>query len=205
MRSFRAENVSHFVKSLLDCEKQQAQSAFASIADRYPIAVTRDLDRAKRWIRDHARGTERYGLVASSKAQRLKPHSIDVRVDIDPVHWFLDDQDDTRSSYYLEDAATEFQVQGLELDWVCVTWDGDFRFTGSGWTFHDFRGDRWQNIKNSDNQVFLRNAYRVLLTRARQGMVVFIPPGEVTDQTRSPAFYDCTFDYLRELGIPALI
>ena len=204
MRSFRAENVSYFVKALLDCEKQQAREAFAMLAERYPIAVTRDLNLAKQWIRARARGTERFGLVASSKAQRLKPHAIDIRVDVDPVHWFLNDKDDTRSSYYLEDAATEFQVQGLELDWACVTWDADLRFTGAGWSCHDFRGTRWQNISNADNRIYLRNAYRVLLTRARQGMVVFVPPGEVTDPTRSPAFYDTTFDYLTELGIPVL-
>ena len=204
MRSFRAENVSAFVKALLDCEKQQARETFARLTDRYPIAVTRDLSRAKQWIRSHARGTERFGLVASSKAQRLKPHAIDIRVDVDPVHWFLNDKEDTRSSYYLEDAATEFQVQGLELDWACVTWDGDLRFSGSGWSFHDFRGDRWCNIANPDNRRYLCNAYRVLLTRARQGMVIFVPPGDSSDPTRSPEFYDSTFNYLTEVGIPEL-
>lgn len=204
MRSFRAENVSAFVKAMLDCERQQARDALAGFIDRYPIVITRDLNLAKRWIRSRARGTERFGLVASSKAQRLKPHAIDIRVDVDPVHWFLNERDDTRSSYYLEDAATEFQVQGLELDWACVTWDGDLRFAESGWSFHDFRGKRWQNVKIAENQVYLRNAYRVLLTRARQGMVVFVPRGEPTDPTRSPAYYDCTFDYLTGLGIPTL-
>ena len=139
MRSFRAENVSAFVKALLDCEKEQARTAFAELAARYPIAITRDLNAAKQWVRSRARGTERYGLVASSKAMRLKPHAIDIRVSVDPVHYFLNERNDTRSSFYLEDAATEFQVQGLELDWVCVTWDGDFRFNGSGWDHHDFR------------------------------------------------------------------
>ena len=204
MRSFRAENVSAFVKALLDCEKQQAREAFAMFADRYPIAVTRDLNRAKQWIRTHARGTERFGMVASSKAQRLKPLAIDIRVDIDPVHWFLNDKEDTRSSYYLEDAATEFQVQGLELDWTCVTWDGDFRFKESEWSYHDFRGDRWTNISNEQNRIYLRNAYRVLLTRARQGMVIFVPLGESTDPTRSSAFYDSTFNYLADIGLPVL-
>ena len=204
MRSFRAENVSTFVKSLLDCEKYKAREAFAELNERYPMAVTRELGKAKQWVHERARGTERYGLVASSKAQRLKPHAIDIRVDVNPVHWFLNNRDDTRSSYYLEDAATEFQVQGLELDWVCVTWDGDLRFAESRWTFHDFRGYRWQNIKNPDNQNYLRNAYRVLLTRARQGMVIFIPPGDPGDLTRAPAYYDCTFNYLRELGVPTL-
>ncbi len=204
MRSFRAENVSAFVKALLDCQVAQAREVFAKISTRYPIAVTRDLNAAKQWVRSHARGTERFGLVASSKAQRLKPHAIDIRVDVDPVHWFLNDKDDTRSSYYLEDAATEFQVQGLELDWTCVTWDGDLRFADSGWSYHDFRGSGWTNIKNADNRNYLKNAYRVLLTRARQGMVLFVPPGEPTDPTRSPAFYDSTFNYLTELGIPTL-
>lgn len=204
MRSFRAENVSAFVKALLDCEKEQARDTFTKLASRYPVALTRDLNTAKHWIRSHARGTERYGLVASSKAMRLKPHAIDIRVSVDPVHYFLNERDDTRSSYYLEDAATEFQVQGLELDWVCVTWDADFRFNGSGWNYHDFRGDRWSNIANADNRVYLRNAYRVLLTRARQGMVFFVPSGDANDPTRSPTFYDSTFNYLRELGIPEI-
>ena len=204
MRSFRAENVSAFVKSLLDCERQQAREALVNFTDRYPIAVTRDLNLAKQWVRSHARGTERFGMVASSKAQRLKPHAIDIRVDIDPIHWFLNDKEDTRSSYYLEDAATEFQVQGLELDWTCVTWDGDFRFNDFGWSYHDFRGDRWTNISNTENRSYLRNAYRVLLTRARQGMVIFVPAGEPADPTRSPAYYDSTFNYLTNLGIPVL-
>jgi Uncharacterized conserved protein (DUF2075) len=204
MRSFRAENVSAFVKALLDCEKQQAREAFAQLTGRYPIAVTRDLSHAKQWIRARARGTERFGLVASSKAQRLKPHAVDIRVDVNPVHWFLNEKEDTRSSYYLEDAATEFQVQGLELDWACVTWDGDLRFNGSRWSFHDFRADRWCNIASPDNRRYLRNAYRVLLTRARQGMVIFVPPGDPSDPTRSPEFYDSTFNYLTDLGVPAL-
>jgi hypothetical protein len=204
MRSFRAENVSAFVKALLDCEKQQARQSLSQIEQRYPVYVTRNLESAKQWVRSHARGTERFGLVASSKAMRLKPHAIDIRVSVDPVHYFLNSRTDTRSSYYLEDAATEFQVQGLELDWVCVTWDSDFRFNGSGWNYHDFRGERWCNINHEDNRTYLRNAYRVLLTRARQGMVIFVPPGNLSDPTRLPEFYDPTFNYLRSLGIPEI-
>jgi len=202
MRSFRAENVSAFVKALLDCEEKTAREAFAELASKYPIAITRDLNRAKAWIHARARGSERYGLVASSKAQRLKPHAIDIRVKTDPVQWFLNGRDDTRSSYYLEDAATEFQVQGLELDWMCVTWDGDLRFNGNGWGYYDFRGDRWTNIHNTDNRRYLLNAYRVLLTRARQGMVIFVPPGDPNDPTRAPEYYDSTYQYLAGLGIP---
>src|SRR5688500_15381170 len=124
---------------------------------------------------------------------RLKPHAVDVRVDVDPVLWFLNDRNDTRSSYYLEDAATEFQVQGLELDWTVVTWDADLRLNGFGWSHHDFRGDRWTNVNNLDNKRYLLNAYRVLLTRARQGMVIFVPPGARRDPTRAPAYYDPIF------------
>jgi hypothetical protein len=204
MRSFRAENVSYFVKALLDCERRDARQAFVQLANRYPIAVTRDLCRAKEWVRSHARGTERYGLVASSKAQRLKPDAIDIRVEVNPVHWFLNGKEDTRSSYYLEDTATEFQVQGLELDWTCVAWDGDLRFASSGWSYHQFRGDRWCHIANRENRRYLCNAYRVLLTRARQGMVIYVPPGDPQDPTREPSFYDSTYDYLSELGIPKL-
>lgn len=204
MRSFRAENVSSFVKALLDQDKAAARMAYQSLASRYPIYVTRNLDHAKRWIRTMARGSERYGLVASSKAQRLKPHAIDVRVPVNPVHYFLSHRYDTRSSYYLEDAATEFQVQGLELDWVCVTWDGDLRPRRSGWSHHDFRGDRWTKVKVEENQRYLLNAYRVLLTRARQGMVIFVPEGDPADCSRDASFYDPTFQFLQECGVRVL-
>jgi hypothetical protein len=166
--------------------------------------MTRSLDRAKRWVRHQARGSERFGLVASSKAMRLKPHAIDIRVSVDPVHWFLNGRKDTRSSYYLEDAATEFQVQGLELDWAVVTWDADLRRNGEAWSYHDFRGTKWCNVKKVDNRTYLLNAYRVLLTRARQGMILFVPRGEASDPTRDAQYYDPTFEYLVGLGIPVL-
>lgn len=201
MRSFRAENVSAFVKALLDCDRQSAREHLAKLK-RYPIAVTRNLALAKQWVRSRARGSERYGLVASSKASRLKPHAIDIRIETNPVHWFLNGKEDVRSSFYLEDAATEFQVQGLEVDWAIVTWDGDLRFSGSRWDFHAFRGSKWQRVKKDDAQVYLKNAYRVLLTRARQGMIIFVPEGDCNDLTRSPDYYDSTFKYLVELGIP---
>jgi hypothetical protein len=203
MRSFRAEHVSSFVKALLDCEREDARRMLVQLR-RYPIVLTRNLNRAKEWVRSQARGNERYGLVASSKAQRLKPHAIDVRVNTDPVHWFLGEKEDTRSSYYLEDAATEFQVQGLEVDWAVVTWDGDLRSTQDGWSFHNFRGTKWQNVNKADKRTYLKNAYRVLLTRARQGMVIFVPSGASIDPTRSAEFYDPTFEYLVGLGLPVL-
>ena len=204
LRSFRAENVSAFVKAVLDCERGKASDILERMSARYPIALTRDVNRAKQWIREHARGTERYGLVASSGAQRLKPHAIDVRVEINPVHWFLNGADDTRSSYYLEDAATEFQVQGLELDWVCMTWDADLRFAQSEWNYHSFRGKKWNAVQKRERKQYLLNAYRVLLTRARQGMVICVPHGEKSDPTRNSAYYDSTFEYLAQIGIPTL-
>jgi DUF2075 family protein len=142
--------------------------------------------------------------VASSSAKRLKPHAVDVRVEVNPVHWFLNDATDTRSSFYLEDAATEFQVQGLELDWICMTWDADLRRNGDGWSFNEFRVDGWRKIRQERRQRYLLNAYRVLLTRARQGMVIFVPPGSVDDPTRRAEYYDGTFAYLAELGVPLI-
>jgi len=201
MRSFRSEKVSAFVKALLDCEADRARELLSHVLPTYPIAVTRDLGRAKSWIRERARGSERYGLVASSLAQRLKPHAIDVRVKVDPVHWFLSSANDTRSSYYLEDPATEFQIQGLELDWICVSWDADLRRVEEGWRYHAFRGDAWTTVRDEDRKRYLLNAYRVLLTRARQGMVIFVPEGEDSDPTRPHHYYDQTYRYLCDLGV----
>jgi Uncharacterized conserved protein (DUF2075) len=204
MRSFRAENVSKFVKAVLDCEQGEASRILQEMQSRYPIVVTRDLAAAKDWIRSQARGSERFGIVASSSAQRLKPHAIDIRVDVNPIHWFLNDSTDTRSSFYMEDAATEFQVQGLELDWACVTWDADLRHVGDGWNYHSFRGSRWLNVHKVDARQYLLNAYRVLLTRARQGMAIFVPEGDERDPTRSAAYYDKTYAYLRSVGLPEI-
>ena len=200
MRSFRAEHVSQLVKELLDLDVASAKRTYDSIRTRYPIVITRDLAKAKAWLKRHARGTERYGIVVSSQAERLKPHAIDVKSPMDPVNWFLNEKDDVRSSYYLEDAATEFHVQGLELDWSCVTWDADFRYTKDGWSHHSFRGNGWNRINKDERKQYLKNAYRVLLTRARQGMVLVVPNGDTEDATRSPQYYDGTFDYLKQIG-----
>lgn len=204
MRSFRAEHVSTFVKKVLDRELAEASALYRQFAHRFPVVMTRSVDTARAWLRRQARGNERYGLVVSSQALRLKPHAIDVRAPVDPVNWFLNDRDDVRSSYYLEDVATEFQVQGLELDWVGVVWDADLRHQDNGWQHHSFVGNRWQNIHKADRQLYLKNAYRVLLTRARQGMVIVVPEGCEQDPTRDSAFYDGTFRYLRSIGIEEL-
>lgn len=204
MRSFRAENVSQLVKQLLDMDVEGARNSLANLSDKYPIVITRDVAKAKRWLKNQARGTERYGMVVSSQAERLKPHAIYVKSRMDPIHWFLDGKEDVRSSYYLEDVATEFSVQGLELDWVCVTWDGDFRYHANGWQHKSFSGSKWKNIKMAERQVYLKNAYRVLLTRARQGMVIVVPEGDPEDPTRKAEYYDPTFRYLKEIGFAVL-
>jgi hypothetical protein len=200
MRSFRAEQVSALVKSLLDLEQDEAARLRRSVSERYPIVLTRSLSRAKDWLRQHARGSERYGVIASSQALRLKPHAIDVRSPMDPVHWFLDPKEDVRSSYYCEDVATEFHIQGLELDWACMTWDADFRRNSHGWEHWSFCGNRWNRILKTERQAYLKNSYRVLLTRARQGMVIVIPEGERAEPTRDATFYDPTFAFLQSLG-----
>lgn len=200
LRSFRAENLSLLIKNLLDLNKDEARKNYQKIKDKYPIVLTRNIQSAKKWLKEKARGTERYGMVVSSQAIRLKPYAIDVKSPMDPIHWFLDEKEDIRSSYYLEDIATEFQVQGLELDWTCVTWDGDFRYSEDGWKSFSFVGSKWHNIHKEERKLYLKNAYRVLLTRARQGMVIVVPQGDSEDPTRNPSFYDCTFNYLAEIG-----
>jgi hypothetical protein len=187
MRSFRAESLSRFVKALLDGEAEAGRELLESFREQYPIVLTRSMRASRRWIRQQRRGTERAGLVASSSAQRLKPHAIDIRVNIDPMPWFLSPAKVTRSSLYLEDAATESQVQGLELDWTIVTWGADLRWSGDDWTYHSFRGAKWTDVKKPERRQYLKNAYRVLLTRARQGMVILVPPGAKRDGRKSPA------------------
>ena len=201
MRSYRAENVALFIKQLLDLELQNASDTLKLISDKYPIVITRNIESAKKWLKEKARGSERYGIVVSSQAYRLKPLAIDVRVETDPVHWFLGEKDDVRSSYFLEDVATEFQVQGLELDWACVTWDGDFRYSEDEWKTFSFVGNKWQNIKKAERKLYLKNAYRVLLTRARQGMVIVVPEGNIEDHTRQPEFYNSTYEYFKRIGL----
>ena len=204
VRSFRSERLSEFVNRLLDLDLDRAQAMLPEVSSRFPILLTRDLTAAKAWLRGRARGSERYGMVVSSQAQRLKPHAIDVRVQVDPVHWFLAGKEDTRSSYYLEDVATEFQVQGLELDWTCVVWDGDLRYNGEAWDYFGFVGDRWNRVLKDERRRHLLNAYRVLLTRARQGTVLVVPRGDELDSTRAPSIYDPIYDLLRNVGLREL-
>jgi hypothetical protein len=201
VRSYRTEHVSAFVKALLDNAPEVAHGLLRQIAVSYPLVLTRDLQQAKHWLRSRARASERYGLLASSGALRVRAIGLNVRADIDVANWFLADKDDVRSSYYLEEAATEFDIQGLELDWTCVVWDADLRHTERGWRFHEFVGAKWRSIADTTRQRYLLNAYRVLLTRARQGMVVVVPPGDSSDPTRPSEYYDGTYHFLSQLGL----
>lgn len=202
MRSFRSEAVSAFVGHVVDNQPDQAHTLFSEIKERYPILLTRDLGDARDWMRQQARGSERTGLLASSGGHRLRPEGLHVKAKIDPPTWFLNDRTDVRSSFYFEEVATEFDVQGLEIDWAAVCWDADFRYQAGAWSHRKFRGTIWQKVADPDAQTYLRNAYRVLLTRARQGMIIFVPTGLDSDSTRPKHYYDQTFQFLQTCGLP---
>lgn len=201
LRSFRSENVAGFVKAVLDVDQGRARELYNDLHQDYPTFLTRNLDKAKSWIQSQARGTERYGIIASSGARRLRSYGIWVQSKIDATTWFLNDSNDVRSSYFLEDTATEFDIQGLELDWTIVCWDANLRFVRDHFEHFSFTGSKWMNINKPENVQYLKNAYRVLLTRARQGMIIFIPYGSDTDPTRPHDYYDGTYRYLKDIGI----
>ena len=216
LRSFRAEKLSLFVHYLLEID-DKAKDVYKEVKDKYPIVLTRDMEKAKAWLHEKVRGTERTGVLITKESARYKPLGIHVLKsgDEDAVHWFLEDKVDTRSSNYLEDAATEIQVQGLELDYTCLLWDADMRYKDGEWQYYTFNGKtEWNEvIDNSDNKhekrKYMLNAYRVLLTRARRGMVICVPEGNKNltpsgfpeDKTRLPEYYDETYNYLKSLGI----
>ena len=216
LRSYRAEKLSAFVHSLLTFDENAAE-IYAEIKDKYPIVLTRDMAKAKQWLHSKVRGTERTGVLVTKESARYKPLAVHILPsgDENAVHWFLEDKADTRSSNYLEDAATEIQVQGLELDYTCLLWDADMRYENGKWRFYKFNGQtKWveQTGKTESNQELIKymlNAYRVLLTRARAGMVICVPAGNPNktptgfweDSTRLPEYYDGTYQYLKSLGI----
>lgn len=204
LRSFRSENVSNFVKALLDVDIDTAKRLYEQFKNDYPVFVTRNLHKAKLWVRSQAKGSQRYGLTASSGAKRLRKYGIWVQNKIEATNWFLNGKNDVRSSFHLEETATEFDIQGLELDWTIVCWDADLRFENGDFKHLKFVGTKWQNIKSADNILYLKNAYRVLLTRARQGFVIFVPPGDETDTTAKPEYYDGIYRYLKSVGIKEL-
>ena len=204
MRSFRAEALSDFIGHVVDGDADAARAIYYRIRANYPIVLTRDLTAARAWLRQAARGTERFGLIASSGAQRLRPLGIHIKAAVDPPNWFLNPATDIRSAYFLEEVASEFDVQGLELDWAGVVWDGDFHHDDAGWVCQSFKGSKWQSVNDATRRLYLKNAYRVILTRARQGMVIVVPEGDPGDWTRPARFYDGTFDFLQRCGLALL-
>lgn len=202
LRSFRSAQLSNFIQEIINNDIDKAKSIYYDFIKKdYPIKITRDLDKARDWLKKSAKGSERTGLVASSGGIRLRPFGLNVKAKIDAPIWFLNDKDDIRSSYFLEEVATEFDIQGLELDWTCVAWDGDLFYDNNQWNYRKFKGTKWQNINSNDITNYLINSYRVLLTRARQGMVIYIPFGNNEDITRPTFMYDGTFDFFKSLGI----
>lgn len=201
MRSFRSEKQSAFVKALLDCDRTKASELYHELKEKYPIVLTRDLDKAKNWVREKSRGSERYGLMATSAAERLRTRGIWAANAIKPVKWFLEGKDNVDSSFHLEVTATEFEVQGLEIDYGIVAWDGDMRYEDGDFIYKRFTRNMWCNVNKEERRKYMKNAYRVLLTRSRQGMVIYIPEGNKYDTTTAPELYDSTFNYLRSIGI----
>ncbi|MEJ1242171.1 DUF2075 domain-containing protein [Chryseolinea sp. T2] len=200
VRSFRSEKVALLVESILEDDYSIATEVFNSIKHDYPICLTRDIAKARTWLRKCAKGTERIGIVASSGGRRLRADGIDVRNEISPADWFLNGKEDVRSSYFLEDVATEFDIQGLEIDFACIAWDVNLYYT-NGWNFQSFRGSTWQKINQESAKRYLLNSYRVLLTRARQGMIIYVPDMDNSDWTRPKSLYDSTFEYLSKCGL----
>ena len=216
LRSFRAEKLSAFVHALLTFD-DNAPALYNAIRERYPIVLTRDMKKARKWLHDKVRGTERTGVLVTKESARFKPMAVHILPsgDENAVHWFLEDKTDIRSSNYLEDAATEIQVQGLELDYTCLLWDADMRYDHGRWRFYRFNGQtKWieqtGSTESRQEQIkYMLNAYRVLLTRARIGMVICVPAGNPNktasgfweDGTRLPEYYDGTYQYLRSIGL----
>jgi hypothetical protein len=201
VRSFRSEKISELMHEILEANYERSSTLVAEVKINFPILITRDLKTAKKWLRTKAKGSERIGLVASSGGRRLRPLGIDVKNEISAPNWFLNNSDDIRSSYFLEEIATEFDIQGLEIDWVCLAWDINYYFENGKWNCQYFSGTNWQNIHNENEKTYLQNAYRVLLTRARQGLIIFIPEGDDLDHTRPKELYDQTFNFFQSCGI----
>lgn len=203
LRSYRSEMVAHFVEQLLSFNPEDASIILKDIS-KYPIYRTRSLDSARDWLKNKQRGTRRTGLIASSGARRLRAHGLDVAAKLAVEEWFLNPKNDVRSSFLLETVCTEFGIQGLELDWTCVCWGGDFVPSDSDWSYFSFRGTKWQNVKQAIRKKYILNKYRVLLTRAREGMVIWVPEGDRKDLTRSPEKYEAINNYLMKCGIPEI-
>ena len=200
LRSYKAQAVSDFVAHLLSFNIEAARRSLAACPE-FPMVFTRNLAAARQWLRRRQRGTRRVGLVASSGARRLRAHGLDVRTELDVENWFLNDNNDVRSSHYLETPATEFGIQGLELDWTAVCWDLDLVPAVGAWCVQAFKGTKWQQVHEPTRRKYVINKYRVLLTRAREGFVIWVPEGDPADWTRPSDKYDAIARHLVACGI----
>jgi hypothetical protein len=211
LRSFRAQKYAEWVDAVLNCDASKAAEVIRSLQD-FPLKLTRSLTTARTWLRSQAWGLRRCGLVASAGAVRFRADGLELssgfrRGNRDLyIHWFLAESTDVRSSNQLEVAASEFECQGLELDWVGVCWGGDFAFDSAtgGWAYRSYSGKRWGQVAKAIDRQYLLNTYRVLLTRAREGLVIWVPAGDQEDETRLPSFFDETAEYLTRCGIPSV-
>jgi hypothetical protein len=205
-RSSRAERLTEWVDCVLKADCSGAQK-LANQLSEFPIRLVRDLTLAKQMIRRYGGLESRFGLLASSEADRLRADGVEVTMEfrkgISFPDWFVRPPGRIDSSNQLEVAATEFECQGLELDWTCVCWGNDFVFDVSlgAWTYWKLWGTSLRAVTDQEEQELACNVYRVLLTRAREGMLLFVPRGDSTDSTRPPRFYDDTVDFLRSCGI----
>ena len=207
-RSFRAENISSFVHNVLAGNVEKAKELYGCIKESYPLYITRDINAAKQWLRKQRKALQRSGLLMSSQAGRLRALGLEIKkvTNYDNVSdWFLGDSTNVESSDFLEVALGEFFVQGLELDWTAVIWDADFQYKNGTWDYYSYRGSKWCHRKDERERMYQLNGYRVLLTRARLGMVIVVPEGNNLDKTRLKEFYDRTFNYLHnDIGISLL-
>ena len=211
VRNHRAQRWAEWVNEVLSHDFEKAASLFPD-SEEFPCFVTRDHENARAWLRMHYHldPEQRIGLVATSEDQRLRAYGLErsssFRLNYPFEKWFLEPPTDVRSSFSLEIAASEFECQGLELDWVGVCWGGDLTPAEdhSGWDYRKFRGARWQYVRKDHEQAYACNRYRVLLTRARNGLVIWVPKGDSNDPTRDPERFDRVFAALRLAGVPLL-
>jgi len=209
-RSLRADQLARWVNCVIDGDSNEAASLL--ITQRFPIFLSRNLHETRLKLREQGIGANRYGLIGSSGAARLRAEGLEpsssFHAEYPWEHWYLSEATDVRSSYRCEAFATEFEIQGLELDWIGLCWGGDFVWHGSlGWQLRILRlgsESKWNTIKNSEKRTYRRNAYRVLLTRARKGMVIFVPKGDVNDPTNSPDEFEATAQYLIRCGVTSM-
>ena len=223
LRSLNSPNLADFIEDLLDNKPNEAKEKLDDFKDYYPLFITRNLNLAKKWVKNETnivksleRNEEtkkepfvRYGLLAESNSMRLRPEGIFLRrkEDNEIISWFLNDEKDIRSSNHLEIAATEFDIQGLEIDYSILAWDGNLRYVNNEFEYYKMKNSantNWTPMNDIEEVKYLINSYRVLLTRARRGMVIFIPEGDEEDKTRKKEFYDGTYNYLKNIGIEEL-